>query len=174
MHKLLRSLSLSMYLLFGKYLPSSTNRVIPCGKVRAFWARGFIRHCGKNVNIDKGAIFSSQLSIGNNSGIGQYSRLQGKIDIGNNVMMGAECWIYTSNHEFSDINKPMIEQGYKAQEPVVIGDDVWIGGRVTILPGVTIGQGAILGACAVVTKNVEPYAIVGGNPARVLKYRNKE
>lgn len=88
-------------------------------------------------------------------------------------MMGAECWIYTSNHEFSDITRPIMEQGYQAQEPVTICDDVWIGGRVTIMPGVTIGKGSVLGACAVVTKDVEPYAIVVGNPAHVIRYRNR-
>ncbi len=162
-----------LYQMFGNMLPSSTNRILPGGRIRAVLAKGFIEHCGKKVNIDKGAIFSRQLSIGDNSGIGQYSRLQGKIVIGNNVMMGAECWIYTSNHEFSDPTRPMIEQGYQQPKPVTICDDVWIGGRVTILPGVTIGQGAVIGACAVVTKDVQPYAIVAGNPAHLIKYRNK-
>lgn len=59
----------------------------------------------------------------------------------------------------------------KASDDVTIGNDVWIGYRVTILPGVTIGNGAIIGACSVVTRDVEPYAIVGGNPARLIKKR---
>ena len=60
------------------------------------------------------------------------------------------------------------------KEPVYIGDDVWIGARVIILPGRKIGEGVIIGAGAVVTKDVPDYAVVGGNPAKVIKFRNKE
>ena len=67
----------------------------------------------------------------------------------------------------------MRQQGPQREEPVVIGNDVWIGSRVTILPGVHIGNGVIIGAGAVVSKDIPDYAIVGGNPARILKYRNK-
>lgn len=65
----------------------------------------------------------------------------------------------------------MQEQGYTKPRPVVIDDDVWIGSRVTILPGVHIGKGSIIGAAAVVTHDVEPYTIVGGNPAKLIKKR---
>ena len=65
-------------------------------------------------------------------------------------------------------------QGYKEYPPVRIEDDVWIGARAIILAGITIGKGAIIGAGAVVTKDVSPYAICVGNPARVIKYRNDE
>ena len=66
----------------------------------------------------------------------------------------------------------MREQGFYPEEPVIIGDDVWIGGRVIILPGVTIGSHSIIAAGAVVTKDVPEWAIVGGTPAKVLKFRN--
>jgi maltose O-acetyltransferase len=66
----------------------------------------------------------------------------------------------------------MCEQGFYEEKPVVI-DDVWIGGHVIILPGVHIGKGAIVGAGAVVTKDVPEYAIVGGSPAKVIKYRKE-
>jgi maltose O-acetyltransferase len=88
-------------------------------------------------------------------------------------MMGPQCWVYTQNHEFNTLDKPMALQGPKAEEPVIICDDVWIGGRVTILPGVTVGRGSIIGAGAVVTKDVPPYSIVGGNPANVIRMRNQ-
>lgn len=86
-------------------------------------------------------------------------------------MMGPECYIYTRNHAFSRTDIPMREQGMQDFKPVTIGNDVWIGARVTILPGVKIGNGCIIGAGSVVTKDLPNFAIGGGNPARVLKYR---
>ena len=86
-------------------------------------------------------------------------------------MMGPQCYIYTQNHEYSSIDKPMRLQGPQEIRPVSIGNDVWIGSRVTILPGVNIGDGAIIAAGAVVTKDVPSYAIVGGVPAKLLRMR---
>ena len=88
-------------------------------------------------------------------------------------MMGPHCTIYIRNHAFDRLDIPMCEQGFQSEKPIVIGNDVWIGGHVIILPGVQIGNGAIVGAGAVVTKNVPDYAIVGGNPARIIRYRNQ-
>ena len=87
-------------------------------------------------------------------------------------MMGANVSIFSRNHKFSDINVPMNKQGFSEEQPVIIGNDVWIGANVIILPGVKIGTGSVIGAGAVVTKNVEEYTVVGGNPAAVLKRRN--
>lgn len=140
---------------------------------RRFFAKLFLSKCGKKVNIQKGATFSHRVELGNRSGIGAKSKLYGQVIIGDDVMMGERCVIYTQNHKFDRIDIPMDEQGFQEEKPVVIGNDVWIGGNVTILPGVKIGNGAILGACAVVTKSVPDYAIVGGNPARIIKYRNE-
>ena len=65
----------------------------------------------------------------------------------------------------------MMQQGFDTERPVTIDDDVWIGDRVLILAGVHVGKGAIIGAGAVVTKDVPPYAIVGGNPAHIIRMR---
>lgn len=86
-------------------------------------------------------------------------------------MIGPYCFIYTSNHCTKRTDIPMFRQGDSVPRPVIISDDVWIGARVTILPGVHIGKGAIIGAGAVVTKDVPEYAVVGGNPAKIIKYR---
>lgn len=86
-------------------------------------------------------------------------------------MMAPEVIILSSNHEFKDRSTPMIMQGQRREEPVVICDDVWIGTRAIILPGVKIGSHSIVGAGAVVTKDVPEYSIVGGNPARVIGSR---
>ena len=172
MRKVLSVLSYALYQL-AQYLPMTDSRISLGSKaIRSVLARGFITHMGKNVNIQRKAILSRDISIGDNSGIGAYSIIGKGTVIGNDVMMGEQCFIYTRNHQFERTDVPMIQQGMGSFEPVVIGNDVWIGARVTILPGVSIGDGAILGAGAVVTKDVPEYAVVGGNPAKVLKYRN--
>lgn len=159
-----------------RLLPSSQNRFVGkiTKKLRAFAAKGFIKYCGKNVNIEHGAVISSRLSIGDNSGVGVDCLCGGALTIGNDVMMGPQCVIYSQNHRFDDISIPMRAQGHQEVKPVYIGDDVWIGGRVIILPGVHIGSHSIIGAGSVVTKDVPEWAIVAGNPATVKKYRNIE
>lgn len=140
-------------------------------QIRSLFARMFLKKAGLNVDIQKHTRFSHSCEIGNNSGIGEGSRLYGRVVIGDDVMMGPHCWIYTQNHEYRYIDKPMRVQGPQKEKPVIIGNDVWIGGRVTILPGVHVGNGVVIGAGAVVTKNIPDFAVVGGNPAKILKYR---
>jgi maltose O-acetyltransferase len=88
-------------------------------------------------------------------------------------MIAPEVIIFSVGHETNDTNKPMRLQGNTLPRPVTIKNDVWIGQRAIVLPGVIINQGAIVAAGAVVTKNVPEYSIVGGNPAKVLKIREK-
>lgn len=133
-----------------------------------------MKDVGKNVNIEKGAIFRSQVSIGDYSGIGVRCEIYGPITIGKYVMMGSEVVVYTQNHATSREDIPMQFQGYTEVKPVTIGDDVWIGRRVIILPGVKIGDGCVIGAGAVVSKDTPPYSVVVGNPARVVKFRKKD
>ena len=141
---------------------------------RLFFAKLYMSKCGQNCNIQKQTSFSSRCKIGDNSGIGKYSVLHGPITIGNNVMMGPNCTIYTQNHAFGDLSIPMNRQGFSEEKPVFIEDDVWIGGHCIILPGVKIGQGVIIGAGSVVTRDVPSYAVVGGNPANIIKFRNQK
>jgi maltose O-acetyltransferase len=91
--------------------------------------------------------------------------------IGNYVIMGPDVKIYTKNHGYHDISTPMAIQPV-ISEPVKIGNDVWLGANVIITPGITIGNHVIVGAGAVVTKDVPDFAIIGGVPAKILKYRN--
>lgn len=86
-------------------------------------------------------------------------------------MMGPNVTIYGSNHVFDSTDIPMRKQGMKKYPPVVIEDDVWIGGHVIIMPGLTIKKGTIIGAGSIVTKNFPEYSIIGGNPAKFLKSR---
>ena len=159
-----------------KHFPSSQNRFLGTmsKKLRAFFAKGFIEKCGKNVNIEHGAVISSKLSIGDNSGVGINCVCGGELVIGNDVMMGPECVIFSRNHEFANTDVPMNLQGFQDAKACVIGDDVWIGRRVMIMPGVHIGNHCIIGAGSVVTKDVPDWAVVAGNPATVKKFRKQQ
>lgn len=161
---------LVLYILLGKNLPISRH-FLPAKKIRVFFAKLIMESVGKGVNIEKGAIFNSQVSVGDYSGIGVNCEINGPVKIGNYVMMGPEVVIYTRNHTTSRTDIPMQKQGFDDVKPVIIGDDVWIGRRAIILPGVKIGEGCIIGAGAVVTKDTPPYSVVVGNPARVVKIR---
>ena len=156
---------------FAKHLPESYKRNIGQRRIRGFCGKLMLKECGKNVNIEKNADFSSAVELGDNSGLGVNCRISGRVIIGENVMMGPNVSIYTTNHNFSRIDIPMCFQGNSPEKPVVVGDDVWIGANVIILPGVSVGKGAVIGAGSVVTKNVAEYAIVAGNPAKVIKSR---
>jgi len=129
--------------------------------------------CGKNVNVEHKAFFHSgrNIVIGDNSGIGIRAYLSGTINIGRDVMMGKDVTIMTINHNFDRIDIPMNQQGFRSERPVTIGDDVWISDRVMILPGVKVGSHSIIAAGAIVTKDVPEYAIVGGNPAKLIRSR---
>ena len=158
--------------LFASHLPESFFWInIGQRQIRGFCGKLILANCGKYVNIEKGAVFSSSAELGDHSGIGIRCRMNGKVKIGKNVMMGPEVCIYTRNHAFDRTDIPMNQQGSTPEKAVVIEDDVWIGARAIILPGVHIGTGAVIGAGAVVTKDVPDYAVVGGNPARILKMR---
>jgi len=161
-----------VYNLIGKHMPLSDGHFsFGAKKIRAFCGKLILRECGDNVNIEKGAHFSSEVSLGDNSGIGINCEIAPYVSIGNDVMMGPECMIYTSNHGMGRTDIPMMKQESTPVEPVVIGNDVWIGARVIILPGVHIGDGSVIGAGSVVTKDVEEYSVVAGNPAKLIRKR---
>lgn len=115
------------------------------------------------------------LSIGNNSNIGPYAYIgcSGKIEIGNNVMMGPRVDLFAENHNYDSTEVPMREQGV-SRSKIVIEDDCWIASNVTILAGVTIGKGSIIAAGSIVNKDVPPYVVMGGNPAKILKSRKPQ
>jgi maltose O-acetyltransferase len=170
----MKYLFLSLHYLVLRYLPPSNNRYLfIVRKIRSYSGQHIFSYCGKNINIEHGANFGTGkgISIGNNSGLGVNCHVRGPLKIGENVMMAPEVTILTSNHNFEDINKPIIEQGHSIKK-VEIGNDVWIGYRAIILPGVSIGNGAIVAAGSIVTKDIPEFAIVGGNPAKIIKYRN--
>ena len=172
MRKLKIILGKLLYNLVAKHLPTSFSNIkLGQKSLRALCGKLILEKCGKKVNIERGAVFSNKVILGDRSGIGINAFIGGKCIIGNDVLMGPECLIYTQNHKFDDTTITIKMQGAQVEKPVLIGNDVWIGARVIILPGVTIGNHAIIGAGAVVTKNIPEWAIAAGNPAVVLKYR---
>ncbi|SDY54135.1 maltose O-acetyltransferase [Proteiniborus ethanoligenes] len=172
----MRTIYLMLYYFIGRHMPASDRPyALGAKKIRYFLCKHLFSFIGQNVNIEHGAFFGSgeNIEIGDNSGLGINCSVSGPLKIGRDVMMGPEVMIFTSNHEISDVNIPMIEQGDTPKKAVLIEDDVWIGARAIILPGVHIRKGAVVAAGAVVTKDVPSYAIVGGNPAKIIKYRKE-
>lgn len=141
-------------------------------KIRACFVGSYIISAGSNLSIGRCCQIHKNVKIGSNSGVGYRCIIPNGVEIGQNVMMGPEVIMYTQNHATQRLDQPMRMQGMRELKPIVIEDDVWIGARACILPGVTIGHGAVIGACAVVSKDVPPYAVLVGNPGRIVKMRN--
>lgn len=114
------------------------------------------------------------LCVGDHSNIGPYSFVgcSGYIKIGSNVMMGPRVNLLAENHNTDRTDLPMKAQGV-TRSFITIEDDCWLGAGCTVLAGVTVGRGAVVAAGAVVTKDVPPYAIVGGVPSRIIKSRQQ-
>lgn len=148
---------------------------------RIFYALRFqfvsriIKQCGVKVIVKNKCTFGngSRLTVGNRSQLGQNARLGGTINIGDDVLMGPDVIIMAMSHEFGDTGIPINQQGSSEERPITIGNDVWIGTRVIVLPGVTIGDHSVVAAGAVVSKSFPPYSIIGGVPAKLIKTRTK-
>jgi acetyltransferase-like isoleucine patch superfamily enzyme len=111
--------------------------------------------------------------IGDRTRIGLGNTIIGPVKIGNDIMFAQNIVLSGLNHGYADINKPISEQPVETKL-ITIEDEVWIGANAVITAGVTIGKHAIVAAGSVVTKSVPQYTIVGGNPAKPLKYFNFE
>ena len=148
------------------------------------YQKGKFAKCGKNVNIGKDCSFygSENITIGDDVYIGpkaMFLTTEAKIIMGKKIMLGPEVAIVTGNHRIDLIGRYMYDIAVEEKLPendkdVVINDDVWIGMRATILKGVTIGEGSIIGAGAVVTKNVPPYSIYLSNDRIISRFTEQE
>lgn len=131
---------------------------------------------GNGCRIGRGSFLTAgngKLELAENVAISPLCNIgadNGEIEIGKNVAIGPGTVIRAANHRFATRDLPIIGQGHEPGR-VKIEEDVWIGANCVILPDVAIGRGAIVGAGAVVTRNVGPYAIVGGVPARQIGMR---
>ena len=137
-----------------------------------------ITKCGKNVSIGSNSNImniTKLIKIGNNVSISDNFRLVGfeaPVKIGNGVSIAFDCVMITNQRTYNDISKPSHDHDYRNEE-IIIEDEAIISAGVYIMKGVKIGKGALVGARSVVTKDVPPYAVVAGVPAKVIKYRGK-
>ena len=145
-------------------------------KTRESLARKLFRFTGKDAVIRPKLKISylSEISIGARSSLGDRNMIVavGGLEIGTDVMIGPEVMILTQNHEITPIEEKLIE-GKIQTKKVTIGDDVWIGARVILLPGAKIGRGTVIAAGTVVPgKEYHENVVLGGNPAKIIKQRN--
>ena len=134
--------------------------------------REHVFQIGRDGFVAESVHITGKVYLGDNCTINPFAMLSDNIVGGNSVRIGAFTCLIGSNHRFDQSDLPIYLQGHTSKG-IVIGDDVWIGVCVVVFDGVHVGNNAILAAGAVVTKNVPLYAIVGGNPARVIKMRAK-
>ena len=120
-------------------------------------------HCSYGYNIEIGLNFYSDINL--------TILDKAKVSIGDNVILGPNVQIYTAAHPYNEVQRI---KGLEYAKPVTIYDNVWIGGNVTILLGVKINQGAIIGAGSVVTHDIPPYVIAAGNPCEVIRSITQE
>lgn len=126
---------------------------------------------GNRITISHGAFISpTELEIGDNVWIGNNCFLCGNVTIGNNVMIGPNVSIPGAEHNHQRIDIPMCQQG-NTIKGTILGNDIWIGANVVILDGIRIGDGVIVAAGSVVTKDIEPYVVVAGTPSKEIKKR---
>jgi acetyltransferase-like isoleucine patch superfamily enzyme len=144
--------------------------------VRYCLVKSIAKSCGDNVLIERGVYLLSpeEMEIGNNVSIHPmcYIEAKGGLVIGNDVSIAHGVTIMTTTHIYDKTDIPIKDQGSVANN-VVIKDNVWIGAKATLLCGITVNQGAIVGAGAVVTKTIPANAVVAGVPARIIKMRTQ-
>jgi len=172
--KFLKNIALLFYYLIAKRFPTQPVPGYKIGyAVRRFLAGFIFEECGNNIIIKQHAYFGkgTGIKIGDNSQIGEKSFIGAYTKIGKDVIMAPEVLIWSFAHSFDRTDIPINQQGNTDINPVTIGDDVWIGQRVIVMPGIKIGSHAIIGAGSIVTKNIPEWAIVAGIPAKIIRMR---
>lgn len=162
-----------MYYCFARHLPGNAKPYsFGARQIRGYIAKHLLKKCGNNPFVEHGASFSdgSHLEIGDDCSIGINCQVA-RARLGNNVIMGPDVVFIANNHDFSNPGTSMKYRGYMPAPVITVGDNTWIGTRVIILPGRQIGKDCIIGAGAVVTRNVPDNAIAAGNPAKIIRFR---
>jgi maltose O-acetyltransferase len=172
---MIRLICLFAYYSFAKYLPAEPMPFYrQFYRFRAFLTKRILKKCGDNVIVLNRCRYGDgrRLSVGNGTQLGFNSRIMGEVTMGDQVMMAPDVVIMAVTHDISNPDIPMISiVDALIETPVFIGNDVWLGTRCIVMPGVTIGDHAVVAANSVVTKDVPPYAVVGGVPAKLIKMR---
>jgi maltose O-acetyltransferase len=169
-----RLLAYVAYYWLARWLPAAhAYRAIGrvSSEIRAFLCRRLLDACGEGVVVDHGAEFGTgkNVVLHDRACLGIRAQVlgDGGLEIGRDAMMGPDVTLITQDHRPTPDGR---FEGYERGK-ITIGDDAWIGARAVILKGVTIGRSAIVAAGAVVARDVEPFTIVGGVPAKILKER---
>jgi maltose O-acetyltransferase len=170
---MIRKLFLTIYYLIFSKLP---NSAFPLGRIYNKMRVSILKKVisiGCNCKVQRNVYIGNGIGIkvGDSNQINDNVRLD-NVSIGNHVMIARDCIFLGKMHEFRDLKTPMIMQGEKDVRQTIIESNVWIGARAIIMPGVTIRNGSIIGAGAVLTKDTETNGIYGGNPAKLIKYRS--
>lgn len=167
-----RKILYTIYLLFFRNTPEDWRPyALFFPYLRNVLVRNYLSVCGKGLRVKSGAEISPRAKVGHNTELGTRCIVQSDVTLGSYIIMGPDVKIYCRNHRYEDIHTPMGLQG-KITKPTKLGDDIWIGSNVVIVAGINVGDHTIIAAGSIVTKNIPDYAIVGGNPARIIKYRN--
>ncbi|MBN8524597.1 MAG: acetyltransferase [Planctomycetes bacterium] len=169
-----------LWLRWGRYLATrhagvsldATCRVHPSARIHP---RGGRLEIGARSTVAAGAVVQGQVRIGADSSVQTGSILvaygeQGAISIGDGVRIAPQVMLIAANHIFASVDIPIHRQGLEPA-PITIEDDVWLAGKVMVTAGVRIGRGCVVGAGAVVTKDLPPWSVAIGVPARVVRSR---
>ena len=173
---IIQTFYLLLYHGFAKHLPSVD---VPLGRyaqqLRNHCARRLLKRCGRSVRVNPKVQFGSgtRVAVGSNCNLSERMWVIGDLTLGDDVMIGPEVVFISYNHAYDDLDVPMRAQGATESKPIVVGNDVWIGMRALIMPGVRLGNHSIVAAGSVVTKDVPEWGIVGGNPAKLIKFRKE-
>jgi maltose O-acetyltransferase len=158
------------FLIYKAVTSKLPNRPRQFRYLRAYCLHGFNPKISRKSNINRNARIGPKSSIGAHAGVGEGSILSGEVHLGEHVTMGPFCHFITGDHPVPPADAPFRSRK-SVHAPIYIGEDCFVGARVVVLPGVTVGSGAVLAAGSVVTKDVPPNAVVGGNPARLIRMR---
>lgn len=129
--------------------------------------RGVMLMGGCWITVPEGG--RARIGTGTQMNLGVFLAAYQQVDIGAHCMLANGCFVTDADHRFDDPDRPILAQGYSIKGPTVIGENSWLGLNVAVLGGVTIGRNCVIGANSVVTRDLDPFCVAGGIPARVIK-----